>query len=46
MKSSNKEKIFKIVNEYLAWAKKIPKPMELYKKKMKKFANKIRKYVF
>ena len=46
MSDGDKEKIFEIVNEYLEWAEEIPKLMELYETKMKKFANKIRKYVF
>ena len=46
MNNDNKEKIFEIVNEYLEWAKEIPKPMELYKTEMEKFAKEIKEYVF
>ena len=46
MSNGDKEQVFEIVNGYLKWAEEIPKPMELYKEKMNKIANKIRKYVF
>ena len=45
MNNDNKEKMFEIVNEYLEWAKEIPKSMELYETKMKEFAKEIREYV-
>ena len=46
MNNDNKEKIFEIVNEYLEWAKEIPKSMELYETKMEEFADMIREYGF
>ena len=46
MSNGDKEKIFEVVNEYLGWSEEIPKPMELYEAKMKKFAKEIKEYVF